>query len=55
MGGYVSKEDRWVKKMTGVDVPFIVATHKLDDTILGFNAVKPLVENRNYKSIVSLF
>ena len=39
MGGYVSKEDGWVKKMTGVNVPFLVATHKLDDIILGFNAL----------------
>ena len=35
------------KKMTEVNVPFLVNTQKLNDTILGFNAIKHLVQNRN--------
>ena len=39
-----------------VNVPFLVTTQKLNDTILGFNAIKHLVQNRNdTESIVSLF
>lgn len=46
----------YVKKMTEVNAPFVVTTQKLNDTILGFNSIKHLVQNRNdIESIVSLF
>ena len=32
---------------TLVTVPFLVTTHKLNDTILNFNAIKDLVQNKN--------
>ena len=42
--------------MAEIHVPFLVTTEKLNDTILGFNAVKHLVQNRDdTESIVSLF
>lgn len=42
--------------MTEVNAPFVVTTQKLNDTILGFNSIKHLVQNRNdIESIVSLF
>ena len=44
------------KKIAEVNVPFLVTTQKLNDTILGFNAIKHLVQNRNdAESIPSLF
>ena len=46
----------YVKKMTEVNASFVVTTQKLNDTILGFNSIKHLVQNRNdTESIVSLF
>ena len=46
----------WDKKMAEVNVPFLVTTQNLNDTILGSNAIKHLVQNRNNtESIVSLF
>lgn len=46
----------YVKKMTEVNASFVVTTQKLNDTILGFNSIKHLVQNRNdIESIVSLF
>lgn len=42
------------KKMEGINVLFI--TQKLNDSILGFNATKNLVQNRNdTELIVNLF
>ena len=42
--------------MAEVNVPFLVTTQNLNDTILGSNAIKHLVQNRNNtESIVSLF
>ena len=42
--------------MAEVNVPFLVTTQKLNDTILGSNTIKHLVQNRNNtESIVSLF
>ena len=42
--------------MAEIHVPFLVTTEKLNDTILGFNAVKHLVQNGDdTESIVSLF
>lgn len=42
--------------MTEVNASFVVTTQKLNDTILGFNSIKHLVQNRNdIESIVSLF
>ena len=42
--------------MAEIHVPFLVTTQKLNDTILGFNAVKHLVQNRDdTESIASLF
>ena len=44
------------KKMAEVNVPLLVTTQKLNDTILGFNAIKSLVPNKNdTESIVILF
>ena len=44
------------KKKAEVNVPLLVTTQKLNDTILGFNAIKSLVPNKNdTKSIVILF
>lgn len=41
---------------TLVTVPFLVTTRKLNDTILNFNAIKDLVQNKNdTESIASLF
>lgn len=46
----------YVKKMTEVNASFVVTTQKLNDTVLGFNSIKHLVQNRNdIESIVSLF
>ena len=42
--------------MAEIHVPFLVTTQKLNNTILGFNAVKHLVQNRDdTESIASLF
>ena len=42
--------------MAEVNVPFLGTTQNLNDTILGSNAIKHLVQNRNNaESIVSLF
>ena len=42
--------------MTEVNASFVVTTQKLNDTVLGFNSIKHLVQNRNdIESIVSLF
>ena len=42
--------------MAEVNVPFLVTTQNLNDTILGSNAIKHLVQNRNNtESIVGLF
>lgn len=42
--------------MAEVNVPFLVTTQNLNDTILGSNAIKHLVQNRNNtESIASLF
>ena len=42
--------------MAEIHVPFLVTTEKLNNTILGFNAVKHLVQNRDdTESIASLF
>ena len=44
------------KKLAEVSVPFLVTTQKLNYIILGFNAIKHLVQSRNdTESIVSLF
>ena len=34
----------YVKKMTEVNASFVVTTQKLNDTILGFNSIKHLVQ-----------
>ena len=42
--------------MAGINVPFPVIIQKLNDYILGFNATKNLVQNRNdTELIVNLF
>ena len=44
------------KRMAEVNVPLLFTTQKLNDTILGFNAIKSLVPNKNdTKPIVILF
>ena len=46
----------YVKEMAEVNVPFLFTIQKLNNTILGYNSIKHLVQNRNdIESIVSLF
>ena len=37
------KIEKGIKKMAEFNVPFLVTTQKLNDTIVGFNAIKHLV------------